>query len=81
MIVNKIAALLLVIGAILFIAIVLFIEKISVTGLNVGAFAIVGTGALFLYLYGQRFSKTKRWLLLFLYIVPALVVLLINFLK
>ena len=78
---TKIAALLLVTGAIIFISIVLFIDQMPDSMLAVGTFSIVATGALFLYLYGQRFSKTKRWMLLVFYIVPALTILLIKLLN
>lgn len=78
---NKIAALLLIISAIIFIFFVLFIEKVSDLGVALGSFAIVATGALFSYLYWHRYSKAKRWLLLLLFIVPSIALLLRSFLK
>lgn len=81
MIRHKIAAALLIISAILFATFVLLIEKVGGMGIKLGLFAVIATGALFLYLYWQRLSKTRRWILLILFIVPSLAVLLGSFFK
>lgn len=73
---NKIAALLLILFSVVFILLVLFVEKVSDTVLQVASFTVLATGGLFLYLYWQQFSKVKRRVLLLFFLLPALLLFL-----
>ena len=76
---NKVAAILLIFCALFYALLILGIEKISSVALFVGAFLPVLIGALMLFLYMPQLPKQKKiWLLLF-FVIPSIVILLMNF--
>ncbi len=78
---NQVAGLALIISSLLFIGLIFFHQQLSDTALYIGIAAIDITGALFLYLYLQRFDKRKRWALMLLFVVPNFLLLLWNWFR
>jgi hypothetical protein len=78
---NQVAGLALILCSLLFIGMIFFHQQLSTTAFYIGMAAIYCTGALFFFLYAQRYSKVKRWGLLLVFIVPNVLLLLWNFMR